>query len=97
MQLTVEFDDASRIAALAQLAEMMELTHKGDSDAIRGIYPLDIISVTNRFLDAFDNVLDHIDSPYQVSQSVGGEASTLAHRMLTIGQRILDMKNEGEK
>jgi hypothetical protein len=97
MQLTVEFDDASRIAALAQLAEMMELTHKGDSDAIRGIYPLDIISATNRFLDALDHVLDHIDSPYQVSQSVGSEASTMAHRMQTIGQRILDMKNEGKK
>jgi hypothetical protein len=48
-------------------------------------------------LDALDHVLDHIDSPYQVSQSVGGEASTLAHRMQTIGQRILDMKNEGKK
>ena len=66
MQLTVEFEDASRIAALAQLAEMMELTHKGDSDAIRGIYPLDIISATNRFLDALDNVLDYIDSPYGI-------------------------------
>ena len=97
MQLTVEFDDASRIAALAQIAEIMELSYKDDVDAIRCIYPRDIISAVDVFLNALDNVLTYIDSPYQVSQSVGSEASTMAHRMQTIGQRILDMKNESAK
>ena len=97
MQLTVEFENASRIAALAQIAEMMELAHKGDNDAIRGVYPRDIISAVDVFLNALDIVLTYIDSPYQVSQSVGSEASTMAHRMQTIGQRILDMKNESAK
>ena len=97
MQLTVEFEDASRIAALAQIAEIMKLSFDKDGDAIQCIYPLDVVSAMNIVLDALDNVLTYIDSPYQVSQSVGNEASTMAHRMLTIGQRILDMKNENEK
>lgn len=97
MQLTVEFENANRIAALAQIAEIMELSYKDDVDAIRGIYPRDIISAVDVFLNALDNVLTYIDSPYQVSQLVGSEASTMAHRMQTIGQRILDMKNEGGK
>jgi len=97
MQLTVEFEDASRIAALAQIAEIMKLSFDKDGDAIQCIYPLDVVSAMNIVLDALDNVLTYIDSPYQVSQSVGSEASTMAHRMLTIGQRILDMQNENEK
>ena len=97
MQLTVEFDDASRITALAQLAEMMELSSNNDIEAIRCIYPHDVVSAMTVVLEALDDVLTYIDSPYQVSQSVGNEASTMAHRMLTIGQRILDMKNENEK
>ena len=97
MQLTVEFEDASRIAALAQIAEIMKLSFDKDGDAIQCIYPLDVVSAMNIVLDALDNVLTCIDSPYQVSQSVGSEASTMAHRMLTIGQRILDMQNENEK
>ena len=97
MQLTVEFEDASRIAALAQIAEIMKLSFDKDGDAIQCIYPLDVVSAMNIVLDALDNVLTYIDSPYQVSQSVGSEASTMAHRMQTIGQRILDIKNEGGK
>ena len=97
MQLTVEFEDASRIAALAQIAEIMKLSFDEDGDAIQYVYPLNVVSAMNIVLDALDNVLTYIDSPYQVSQSVGNEASTMAHRMLTIGQRILDMQNENEK
>ena len=97
MQLTVEFDDASRIAALAQIAEILELTSKNDTEAIRCIYPGDVVSAMTVVLEALDNVLTYIDSPYQMSQSVSSETSTMAHRMLTIGQRILDMKNESAK
>ena len=97
MKLTIEFENASRIAALAQIAEIMELASNNDIEAIRGIYPRDVVSAMTVVLEALDNVLTYIDSPYQVSQSVGNEASTMAHRMLTIGQRILDMKNEGGK
>jgi hypothetical protein len=97
MKLTVEFYDASRIATLAQIAENMDLFHRNDVNAIRSIYPRNIISAVDAFLNALDNVLDYIDSPYQVSQSVGSEASTMAHRMQKIGQRILDMKIESEE
>ena len=97
MQLTLEFDNASRIAALAQIAEIMELSHKDDVDAIRGIYPRDVVSAMTVVLDALNDVLTYIDSPYQMSQSVNSETSTMAHRMLTIGQRILDMQNESGK
>jgi len=97
MQLTVEFEDASRIAALAQIAEILELTSKNDTEAIRCIYPGDVVSAMTVVLEALDNVLTYIDSPYQMSQSVSSETSTMAHRMLTIGQRILDMKNESAK
>lgn len=97
MQLTVEFDNANRIAALAQIAEIMKLSSKNDIEAIRGIYPGDVVSAMTVVLEALDDALNYIDSPYQVSQSVGSEASTMAHRMRTIGQRILDVKNESAK
>jgi hypothetical protein len=97
MQLTVEFDDADQIATLAHLAEIIDLSRKNDTDKMHTLYPRSVIDAVRSLMEAFDNVLSHIDSPYEVSENVGNDAGSLAHRMREISGHILEMKTEFEK
>ena len=93
MQLTIDFDDAGRLAALAHIAEVMEFSANSDNDSFRSLDPHDVISAMRVVLEAFDDSLSYIDSPYG-SDDVGKDAGSLGFRMIEIGQRLLDMKNE---
>ena len=97
MQITIEFKDADQIAALAHIAEFMDVSRKEDIDKMEGFYPLNVISPMAYLMEVFDDVLNYIDSPYAVSDALGKEAGILAYRMQGIGQRILDMKLEGKQ
>ena len=94
MQLTVDFENADQIATLAHLAEIMDLSRKNDADKMSGLYPRNVIDAMSNLIEAFADVLSHIDSPYAVSDDIGKDAGSLAHRMQEIGRRILEMKNE---
>lgn len=96
MHLTIEFNDADQIATIAHLAEIMMLSRKNAVDDMKALYPHDVISAARALMEAFDDVLSHIDSPYECSVEDGKLAGSLAYRMQGIGERILEM-NTGEK
>ena len=98
MQLTVEFEDADQIATLAHLAEILSLSRNNKEDAHLGsIYPGDVINSVRDLLEAFDDVLNHIDSPYACSVEDGKLAGSLAYRMQGISERILEMDPQTRK
>ena len=97
MQLTVELEDADQIATLANIAEIMKLSRKNDADKMSGLYPRDVIDAVRNLMEAFDDVLSHIDPPYAVSDDIGKDAGSLAHRMQVIGERISGLKKESPK
>lgn len=94
MQLTIEFNDADQIATIAHLSEIMMLSRKNAVDAMKALYPHDVICAVRALMEAFDDVLSHIDSPYECSIEDGKLAGSLAYRIQGIGERILEMKNE---
>jgi hypothetical protein len=94
MQLTIECKDAGQIATIAHLAEMVSLSHKNGVADMKTLYPHDVICAVRDLMEAFDDVLSHIDSPYICSEEDGKLANSLAYRLQGIGERILEMKNE---
>lgn len=92
MQLTVEFEDADQIATLAHLAEILSLSRNNVDDIHFGsINPADVINSVRDLLEAFDDVLNHMDSPYSGSDEDGKLAGSLACRMQEISEQILEM------
>lgn len=98
MQLTVEFEDADQIATLAHLAEILSLSRNNVDDIHFGsINPADVINSVRDLLEAFDDILNHMDSPYSGSDEDGKLASSLACRMQEISEQILEMDPKKRK
>ena len=91
MQLTIELD-ADQIAHLAHIADMLEITKKNDAIRMRSVYPLHILMAMNHLMNSFNDLLDEIDSPYQLGPEVSQEASILADRLKKIRESILEDK-----
>lgn len=92
MQLTVELDDAGQVSTVAHLAEIISLSRENDPAKMRALCPRDTIEAVRDLMEAFDNVLTHMDTPHSVSKEDGELANSLAHRMQGIGESILQMK-----
>jgi hypothetical protein len=91
MKLTVELEDADQIATLAHLAEILALSRNDQDNRMGSIYPGDVINSVRDMLEAFDVVLNYIDSPFSISVEDGKIAGSLAYRMQGISERILEM------
>jgi len=94
MQITIEFKDADQIAALAHIAEIVEFSREGDAGKIQSLYTRDVINSMAFLLEAFDNVLNYIDSPFALPEMPEEEAVFLVIRMRNIGERILKLRDE---
>lgn len=94
MQLTVEFKDADQIAAIAHLSQILALARNNDDLGMKTLYPPDVMRSLNVLMDAIDEVLVHIDSPFIFSDDDGKYASIVAQKMQRIGAKIMDMGQE---
>lgn len=90
MQLTVDFEDADQIAAIAHLSQILALARKNDDFGMKTLYPPDVMRSLNVLMDAVSEVMDHIDSPFNLSDEDGKYASIVAQKMQHIGAGILD-------
>ena len=86
MQLTIELD-ADQIAHLAQ-----EITKKNDVIRMHGVYPPHILMAMNHLMDSFSDLLEEMDSPFQVGPEGSQEASILADRLKNIRESVLEDK-----
>jgi len=94
MQLTVDFEDADQIAAIAHLSQILALARNNDDLGMKTLYPPDVMRSLNVLMDAVSEVMDHIDSPFNLSDEYGKYASIVAQKMQHIGAGILDMGQE---
>jgi hypothetical protein len=64
MQLTVEFENADQIAAIAHLSQIMAMAGKSDELGMVTLYPPDVMQAINKMMDALEDALSYMDSPF---------------------------------
>lgn len=98
MQLIVEFENADQIAAIAHLSQIMAIAGKSDELGMVTLYPPDVMQAINKMMDALEDALSYMDSPFQLSDEDGKFAGAVALKMQKISEQILEMeKAMGEK